>query len=122
MATTDQRQHMTAIMDFLVANAKHIGYAQVRPMKTFDPLLYQQNAVSMFNDHPSEDKLIFPDCSEMVTLICRWAGLRDPSGPTFDYDGFGNSATMFDYLGHYENAWGAGVGALVTFGEGEQTM
>jgi hypothetical protein len=114
VATSDQRAHILAIFEFLAANAARIGYVDARPMKTFTPLLYEQQAATLF----AASGTISPDCSEIVTLICRWAGLQDPNAS--DYDGDGDTETMYDNpaLEHYTDAAIAEVGAIVLFGVG----
>lgn len=113
MATNDQRSHAVAIMQFFLDNKGLLPYRAVRPMSTKS--LYEADVVSMFK----RNMPITTDCSEIVTLICRWSGYKDPSG--MGYNGFGNSATMFDNLGHYTNPAQAHAGALVVFGPGGST-
>lgn len=56
------------------------------------------------------------DCSEMVTELCRWAGLADPNGLHYARPGF--TGTMLAHLPHYTDPAKAAVGALVVFGPG----
>jgi hypothetical protein len=110
MATEDCRAHALAIMNWLIAMRDHIHYAQARPMATAS--FYEQDLVTLFKGGHT----IAPDCSEMITDVCRWAGLHDPNGMGFN--GFGNSASMWDHLPHYTNPSKAHVGAIVVFGQG----
>jgi len=54
------------------------------------------------------------DCSEAVTEVCRWAGLRDPNGLGYRYAGY--TGTLLKHLPHYSDPAAAFVGALVVFG------
>jgi len=111
MATSGQRTHLLAGMEFMLAHAKYVGYKAVRPMGT--RLLTERAAVDLF----ARGQGIALDCSEMVTLLCRWAGLHDPTG--FAYDGYGNSSSMFAHLPRYSHpASRAHTGAIVAFGPG----
>jgi hypothetical protein len=55
------------------------------------------------------------DCSTAVTLLFKYAGLRDPNG--FGYDGYGNTDSLYNHLPHYSNVEDAHPGALIIFGE-----
>ena len=108
MATNDQRQHMVGIMQFFLDHKSLLPYKAIRPMSTKD--LYEHDVVTMF----AKGQSINTDCSEMVTLICKWAGLKDPNG--FGYNGDGNSSTMYKHLAHYTQPERAHAGAIVVFG------
>lgn len=108
MATDDQRKHLHAAMLFLLAHEKQIHYAQVRPMRTAH--LYEQQCADLF----AAGHGITMDCSESVTLLCRWAGLQDPNG--LGYNGSGYTGTLLGHLPHYDDPKDADVGALVVFG------
>jgi hypothetical protein len=56
------------------------------------------------------------DCSEGVTCLCKWAGLRDPNG--LHYNGQGYTGTLLAHLPHYRDPSKAKVGALCVFGPG----
>ena len=89
-------------MHELVKHEPQIHYAQIRPMRTI---------------HLS--KPVYPmtmDCSESVTCLCKWAGLKDPNG--LHYNGSGYTGTLLDHLPHYFNPANAQTGALVVFGPG----
>lgn len=110
MATDAQRDHIAAIWHELIALEGPIHYRQKRPM-TLTHYLEQQLIDLLHNGHSVD-----ADCSETVTAICKMAGLADPSGR--GYDGYGNSATMWDHLPRYSTPSRAQVGAIVTFGPG----
>lgn len=109
MATADQRAHMFAVMNFLLAHRAQVHYTQLRPMATVVDGMLEQDAANLF----AKGGTIAPDCSEMVTLICRWCGLHDPSG--LGYSGFGDTETIYDRLPKPPGPV-PHVGALVTFG------
>lgn len=102
MATQAQREKLHALMVGMLAHEPQVHYAQIRPMR---------------NVHLS--KPVYPmtmDCSEAVTCLCKWAGLKDPNG--LGYSGRGYTGTLLDNLPHYFNPANANVGALVVFGPG----
>jgi hypothetical protein len=80
-------------MDWLLAHKAQIGYIQLRPMATQH--YYEQPLASAFDYHPFQ-KVISPDCSEMVTMICRMAGFQDPNG--LGYNGYGYTHTLLGHL------------------------
>jgi hypothetical protein len=53
------------------------------------------------------------DCSFAVKVLCRWAGVPDPTGG--GYDGYGNSTSIFRCLPHVPLAR-ARTGDVVVFG------
>jgi hypothetical protein len=108
MATPAQRAHLAASMRYLLAHEPQIHYAQVRPMRTIG-LTEQEADTLLENGHG-----LTMDCSESVTVLCKWAGLHDPNG--LGYDGSGFTGTMLAHLPHYTRAASANVGALVVFG------
>jgi len=56
---------------------------------------------------------VVADCSFGVTVLCAWAGLPDPTGG--DYDGWGNSTSIFHHLPHVPLARGK-AGDILLFG------
>lgn len=110
MATPAQRQHLGALMRYLLTKEPLIHYAQRRPMGTIH---YSESQVVRLLDHGGG---ITMDCSEAVTCLCKWAGLRDPNG--FGYNGYGFTGTLLANLRHYTNPELAMVGALVVYGPG----
>ena len=102
MATLAQRAKLAALMDATHAHRAQIHYAQVRPMRNVQLA-----------------KPVYPltmDCSEGVTCLCKWAGLKDPNG--LGYNGRGYTGTLLDHLPHYHHPANAMTGALVVFGPG----
>ena len=87
-------------MRLLLAHEPEVHYAQIRPMANVH-MSYPRFPITM-------------DCSESVTMLCKWAGLKDPNG--LDYNGTGNTQTLYDHLPHYHDPAVARTGALVTFG------
>lgn len=100
MATQAQRLHLHALMRLLIAHEPEVHYAQVRPM---------QNTHQLAPRFP-----VTMDCSEAVTMLCKWAGLHDPNG--LAYSGTGNTQTLYDNLPRYHDPSIARTGALVTLG------
>lgn len=109
MATGAQREHLKAAMLFLIAHEPLVRYAQIRPMRTAH--LYEQQTADLF----AAKRSITMDCSESVTLLCRWAGLQDPNGR--GYDGYGFTGSLLSSLPHIQQK-DIGVGSLVVFGSG----
>lgn len=110
MATEAQRDHLKALMKWTVAHEPQIHYAQRRPMRTIN--YYESDVARIFKDGSS----ITMDCSEGVTCLSKWAGLKDPNGR--GYDGLGYTGTLLGYLPHYSDPEDADVGALVVYGPG----
>lgn len=108
MATDAERRQLKAEMDFLLEHEELVHYAEIRPMRTVHR---SWDAVKA----KLRDGLgITMDCSEAVTCLCDWAGLRDPNG--LNYNGHGYTGTLLHNLPHYHDPLHARVGALVVFG------
>lgn len=107
--TLAQRQHLAELMDLLVQHEPRVHYRQARPMLTRSIRTEKQ-----LRDALTGKAGVTMDCSESVTLLCRLAGLADPSG--LGYNGTGYTGTMLDHLTHYSEPYNANVGALVVFG------
>jgi hypothetical protein len=95
-------------MRYLLAHEPQIHYAQVRPMRTVH--LTEQEADTLL----AAGHGLTMDCSESVTVLCKWAGLHDPNG--LGYDGQGYTGTLLAHLPHYTRPSAAEIGALVVFG------
>jgi hypothetical protein len=108
MATAAQRTHLHALMQYTYAKRALIHYAQQRPMDCVK--LTEAQLRTWFNAGRS----ISLDCSEGVTCLCKWAGLRDPNG--LHYNGQGYTGTLLAHLPHYRDPRKAKVGALCVFG------
>ncbi len=111
MATLIQRKHMVELHNYLVRHERQIHYQQYRPM---DITSYSEQHMEALLDGGYG---IWADCSEMVTAICKWAGLQDPCGNR--YNGWGNTNDMFHnpMMAHYFDPKNAMAGALVIFGD-----
>ena len=109
MANAAQRQTMGHVMDELVRHRANVRYVQVRPMPTRHIATLAALMAAL------EGNGIEDDCSGTATLICRVAGLKDPSGAPAE-SGIGNTQTMYDHLPHYLNPADAWTGALCWFG------
>jgi len=110
MATTQQREHLAVLMDYLVKHEPQVHYAQERPM---DAIHYNEKQLRTLFSHGGSIRM---DCSEAVTALCKWAGLRDPNGR--GYNGTGYTGTLLANLPHYTDPRKAKTGALVVFGNG----
>lgn len=110
MATRAQRQHLHELMRYLLKKEPLVHYAQVRPMRTIH---YTEQQVERLLDHGGS---ITMDCSEAVTCLCKWAGLKDPNG--MGYNGNGFTGTLLAHLRHYTDPKAAQTGALVVYGTG----
>jgi len=108
MATAAQRQHLLALMRYLLAHEPQVHYAQVRPMDWTTWSEAHLHAIL------SGGGGVWADCSESVTALCKWAGLRDPNG--YHYNGQGWSGSIWQHLPHYSDPKAARPGAIVTFG------
>jgi hypothetical protein len=92
-------------MDATVANQPNWHYVEKRPLSF--PSLQE-----------AEHGVVFADCSFDVIILCKLAGLPDPSGN--GYSGYGNSTSLFFHLEHITAAE-AKIGDAVVFGpEGDQ--
>ena len=110
MATDAQRRHLHQLMGYLLAHEPQIHYAQVRPMRTVGL------SEAQLRQRLDAKGYISMDCSEAVTCLCKWAGLRDPNGN--HYNGSGYTGTLLAHLPHYSDPRKAKVGALCVFGPG----
>jgi hypothetical protein len=111
MTTINYRARLVSIDEFWKDNANLIDYVEVRAatdiMSTHG--LSQSEVESMFQ----RGERIAMDCSEAFTTACRWAGLPDPNGPTFNYNGYGNTTTLYAFLTHIAITTGlAGDGVM----------
>lgn len=95
-------------MSYLLEHEPQVHYAQVRPMRTVR--LRETEVHTLIANGGG----ITMDCSEAVTVLCKWAGLRDPNGKGYSGEGF--TGTLLAHLPHYSEPSHARVGALVVFG------
>lgn len=102
-----KRQKAKNIMTYISNFGRLCDYVEERPMKL------TKISLPTLHDIFATGKHIKSDCSETVTAVCKWAGLKDPNGR--GYDGTGNSETMLSHLRNYKNARLARTGAIVHF-------
>lgn len=103
--TAARRKKIQAIQKYLVEQRAHIGYRQLRPMKSC-------HIVTMAELEAYVTAGCKMDCSEIVTLVMHVAGAKSPSG---SYNCYGNTETMLEHLPHYTDARHAYAGALAIF-------
>lgn len=114
--TTDaQRAHLHDLMRLLLAHEPLVSYPVHDVRGVLDAQTFALTESGM-RRRLSLGSHIMADCSEMVTLLCRWAGLHDPNGLAYAHAGY--TGTMLAHLPHYTNARQARVGALAVFGPG----
>lgn len=110
MTAQAHRTHLFALMKYLVDHEPKVHYEMLRPMET----VHWTEATLKTNIlKPAGIKM---DCSETVTALCHWAGLRNPNNGRKTYDGYGNTDTLYAYLPHYHDPRKARVGALALWG------
>src|SRR5947209_11622393 len=88
-------------------HSSQFGYLEKRPM-TLTKLSEPEFLKKLHNNGHFES-----DCSETVTAVFKWAGFKDPNH--LNYDGYGNSETMFAYLKRFYHARFANIGTIVHF-------
>jgi GH24 family phage-related lysozyme (muramidase) len=92
-----KRDLLHAYMTATAGNPYSWNYREVRPLGMPPKLAHGINA----------------DCSFGVKILCDWAGVPDPTGG--NYDGFGNSVSIFHHLPHVTKAQ-AKTGDILVFG------
>ena len=115
MATAAQRAHLLALMQLLIGYEPQVHYPP-HDVRTAADLATFKLTEQQLDRLLATGGSIQADCSEMVTELCRWAGLADPNGLNYAYAGY--TGTMLAQLPHYDNPASALVGALVVFGPG----
>ena len=115
MATAAQRTHLHALAELLIAREPQVDYPP-HDVRTAADLATFKLTEQQLHNLLERGGHIQADCSEMVTELCRWAGLADPNGLNYSYAGY--TGTMLAHLPHYTNPQQAKVGALVVFGPG----
>lgn len=110
MALTDkQRTNLVDKARYLISKASQIDYEAVRPMLT------RGMSWGEITSKLNRGGRIAMDCSESVTQLYHWCGLRDPSN--FGFNGFGNSHTMWQHLANrYTDPADAHPGAICVYG------
>jgi hypothetical protein len=109
MVSNAQRNILVDNADYLISKAP-IGYQEVRPMESLQYKTWRE----VLEHFERGAKTMPMDCSESVTSMFRWSGLRDPNG--LNYDGAGYTGTLYDHLPHYDSVLDAHPGALIIFG------
>lgn len=89
-----------------VAHNSQFIYDEIRPVKL----------PAWNNGNPLGSGTWTGDCSSFITLLAHWAGLPDPNGPSYNYNGDGNGATLYSNLPSITQAE-AVPGDVVGFGE-----
>jgi hypothetical protein len=107
VATTAQRNHMGAFMDYLVHKTAQIHYRQYRPM---DLPTWPEAHLRAVLDNGGD---VWADCSEGSYTVWHAGGLHPPGG-SWEY---GNTDTVYEHLPHYHDARRALIGAAVVWGE-----
>lgn len=111
MATHAQRQHLAALMDYLVAHEPQVHYPPGDVRTSFDSRTFNMSEQQLHHILDGGGS-IQADCSEMVTELSRWVGLDDPNGLGYRYAGYTGTMLRNPRLKHYLNPRGAGVGAI----------
>jgi hypothetical protein len=114
MVSNAQRENLVAKAHTLIdyggdSLRPRIDYRESRPMDDYTWSWAQLMATFRRGGH------VEWDCSTAVTLLFKYAGLRDPNG--LGYDGSGNTDTLYNHLPHYYKVEDAHPGALLIFGE-----
>lgn len=104
-----KRHLLVAEAQYLIARASQIDYIEQRPMPmngfhTWGDVVHQL----------SRDGRMADDCSGSITNLYRWAKCEDPCNMNFD--GYGNTDSMFNANEHYTETRHAHPGAIGIFG------
>jgi hypothetical protein len=106
MATAAQRIHLHALMELLMAHEPRVHYPP-HDVRTAADLATFKLTEQQLDRLLATGGSIQADCSEMVTELCRWAGLADPNGLNYRYAGY--TGTMLATLPHYDNPGSRGT-------------
>lgn len=96
----DARDKLATLMKETIADRVHWTYDAVRPLRVLDRWYKGEHVEA--------------DCSFGVKLLCKWAGVPDPTGR--GYDEYGNSQSLWAHLQHLDGPGSLLVGDIVTFG------
>src|ERR1043165_6374259 len=110
MATTAQRRHILAVLDFFHAHASHLLYPPG------DQRTWRDSQSWQWSEQTTEHVLSSGgywqgDCSEFGSYVLKCAGLWHWNSP-------GYTGSHLQLLPHYSDPKAALVGALVVFGPG----
>lgn len=113
MASTLQRQHLAALMDYLHGERDRVHY----PPVVNGQIERTCRASSITTERELRRQVaagtLTLDCSQTVEVLCRVVGLRWPRALIDGYTG-----TLLQGLRHYTDPTHALIGALVVFGPG----
>ena len=110
MATLAQRAHMKRVMDFLYVHRSQMDYPPGDQRSSRDAVSWSLTEQQAEHVLTSGGRMQF-DCSETCPWVLRCAGCWHWPQP-------GYTGSHLELLPVYLNPKGAGVGALVVFGEG----
>ncbi len=113
--TPADRKRLHELASLLVEHEPQVDYPwhDVRGAK--DAATFKLSAAQM-RTWLAAGKHLMMDCSEGVTCLYKWAGLKDPNGLEYAYAGF--TGTLLRHLPHYDDPARARTGALVVYGAG----
>lgn len=116
MITNAKRNKLVSVGTFLIAHASQIDYSETRPMK-IGPYTMKEITLPLLEAWFAKGGKITMDCSTAVTLIFKLAGLKDPNGKKYDYNGYGYTGTEMTNLKQYKGPLKrAHAGALLIYG------
>jgi len=110
-----QRAHLKNLMDLLLKHEPLVHYPvhDIRGAK--DAATFRLTEAQMRAALAARKSLMM-DCSQAVTCLFKWAGLKDPNGLSYKYAGY--TGTLMQHLPHYADSSKGRVGALVVYGPG----
>jgi hypothetical protein len=111
--TAADRKRLHGIMAKLIAHHTQLDYPLHDVRGKLDAETFALTWPQAVHRLDNGGRLMF-DCSGCVTCICKWGGVKDPSGYAFKRAGY--TGSLLAHLPHYTSAKRARVGALVVFG------
>jgi hypothetical protein len=105
LTAENQRAAYVNALQWFIFHHQIVSYAETRPIPLYLPAFELQET-------------IFTDCSGMVTLAAKWAGVPDPNG--YGFDGYGNTGSLYAHCKHVPEG-SAAPGDLVWFGRPGET-
>jgi len=115
MTTPAQRSKLHAAMLWTLAHAAQIHYPP-NDVRHNNHVAGPISNLAQLQQAVLAPAALTIDCSQGVTVLCHAAGLTDPNGLGYSYDGY--TGTLLEHLPHYSNPADAYVGAIVVFGPG----
>jgi hypothetical protein len=113
--TNEDRHRIHAIAETLIRHAALLDYPRHDVRGAADAATWKLSWIQAQGRLTRGEHLQF-DCSQSVTQMMRWAGVKDPNGLGYSHPGY--TGTMLHHLHHYTDAKDARTGALVVFGPG----